>query len=118
MASRTLIIRGRFESLNEYIAAMNADRQKGNRLKRTRTDQVSWNCRCQLRGWKPKPPVRLEYVFFEPNRKRDKDNIAGFAHKVIQDGLVNARGSKTMAGTMWRISRTVSPLTGRIRALR
>lgn len=91
MASRTLTIPGRFEGLNEYIAAMNADRHKGNKLKRKRTEEVAWHCRAQLKGWKPKPPVRLAYLFVEPNRKRDKDNVAGFAHKVVQDGMVLAR---------------------------
>ena len=91
MASRMLIIPGRFEGLNEYIAAMNENRHKGNKMKRSRTEEVAWYCRAQLKGWKPKPPVRLMYLFVEPNRKRDKDNIAGFAHKVVQDGLVLAR---------------------------
>ena len=91
MAARTLVIPGRFEGLNEYIAAMNADRHKGNKLKGRRTGEVAWHARSQLRGWRPKGPVRLEYLFAEPNRRRDKDNIAGFAHKVVQDGLVQAR---------------------------
>ena len=91
MATRTLVIPGRIEGMNEYIAAMNADRHKGNKLKRSRTEEVAWHCRSQLRGWRPKPPVWLAYRFFEPNRKRDKDNVAGFAHKVVQDGLVLAK---------------------------
>lgn len=88
---RVLVIRERFEGLNEYIAAMNNNRHSGNAMKRKRTEQVAWNCRTQLRGWKPKTPVYLEYRFYEPNRKRDKDNVAGFAHKVIQDGMVLAK---------------------------
>lgn len=91
MATRTLVIPGRIEGMNEYIAAMNADRHKGNKLKRSRTEEVAWHCRSQLRGWRPKPPVWLAYRFYEPNRKRDKDNVAGFAHKVVQDGLVLAK---------------------------
>lgn len=91
MGSRKLTINDRFEGLNEYIAAMNKNRHTGNAMKRKRTDQVAWVCKAQLRGWKPKPPVRLEYMFYEPNRKRDKDNIAAFAHKVIQDGMVKAK---------------------------
>lgn len=91
MATRTLVIPGRIEGMNEYIAAMNTDRHKGNKLKRSRTEEVAWYCRSQLRGWRPKPPVWLAYRFFEPNRKRDKDNVAGFAHKVVQDGLVLAK---------------------------
>lgn len=94
MGSRKIVIHGRLEGMNEYIAAMNADRHKGNKLKRKRTEQVAWNCRSQLRGWKPRTKVRLEYVYYEPNRRRDKDNVAGFAHKVVQDGLVLARTLK------------------------
>ena len=30
----------------------------------------------------------LIYRFFEPNARRDLDNIAGYAHKVFQDALV------------------------------
>ena len=33
-------------------------------------------------------PVEIKYTYFEPNKKRDLDNISAFAHKVIQDGLV------------------------------
>lgn len=33
-------------------------------------------------------PVKLHYTFYEPNRRRDKDNIAATAHKFIQDALV------------------------------
>ncbi len=87
---RVLVIPGRFESLNEYIAAMNRSRHAGNAMKRSRTEQVAMLARSQLRGWKPVPPVRLEYLFAESNRKRDKDNVAAFAHKVVQDGLVEA----------------------------
>jgi Holliday junction resolvase RusA-like endonuclease len=35
-------------------------------------------------------PVYLMYTFYEPNKKRDLDNISGFAHKVIQDALVES----------------------------
>jgi len=32
--------------------------------------------------------VTLEYIFYEPNMRRDPDNVSGFAHKVVQDALV------------------------------
>ena len=35
-----------------------------------------------------KYPIRILYRFYEPNKRRDKDNIAGVAHKFIQDALV------------------------------
>lgn len=87
---RVLVIPGRMESLNEYIAALNRSRHAGNAMKRSRTEQVALLARSQLRGWMPVPPVRLEYLYCEANRKRDKDNVAAFAHKVVQDGLVEA----------------------------
>lgn len=87
---RVLVILGRMESLNEYIAALNRNRHAGNAMKRSRTEQVALLARSQLRGWTPVPPVRLEYLYCEANRKRDKDNVAAFAHKVVQDGLVEA----------------------------
>lgn len=34
-------------------------------------------------------PVRIEYRFYEPDRRRDHDNVSSFAHKVIQDALVS-----------------------------
>lgn len=33
-------------------------------------------------------PVKIKYTFYEPNRRRDKDNIAAIAHKFTQDALV------------------------------
>ena len=36
-------------------------------------------------------PVRIKYTFYEPNRKRDLDNISGVAHKFIQDALVKCK---------------------------
>ena len=33
-------------------------------------------------------PVRIDYEFFEPNRRRDHDNVSGYFHKVFQDALV------------------------------
>lgn len=33
--------------------------------------------------------VELLYTFYEKDTRRDLDNISGFAHKVIQDALVN-----------------------------
>lgn len=43
----------------------------------------------RLNGLKPiRSRCRIQYTFFEPNRRRDMDNISGFAHKVIQDALV------------------------------
>lgn len=34
-----------------------------------------------------RPPVRFTFSFYEPNKARDKDNIAAFFHKVWFDSL-------------------------------
>ena len=44
--------------------------------------------RRQLKRLKIQRPVHISYRFYEPNRRRDLDNIAGVAHKFIQDSLV------------------------------
>lgn len=44
--------------------------------------------RQQLKKLKISKPVTMHYTWIEPNRKRDKDNIA-FAKKFIQDALVD-----------------------------
>ena len=41
----------------------------------------------QLRGVRFEKPVRIAFTWYEPNKKRDKDNIA-FAKKFIFDALV------------------------------
>ncbi|MDO5293342.1 MAG: hypothetical protein Q4F05_11390 [bacterium] len=84
-------IDGRLPGLNEYIAAMNSNRHKGNEMKQQSQELIIWHLRHQLRGTCINKPINIEYCFCEPNMKRDKDNISGFSHKVIQDALVEAR---------------------------
>ena len=43
-----------------------------------------------LNGWRPKGAVILHYRIYESNKRRDKDNIVGYAMKLIQDSLVKA----------------------------
>ena len=88
MSSYTFIIRGTLAGLNEFICAERTHRQKGAKLKKDMENVVRYMIRNQLHGFEPRTPVFIHYRFFEPNRKRDKDNISGFAHKVIQDALV------------------------------
>lgn len=83
-----LIIPDRLAGLNELIDAERTHRQKGAKLKKDSEAKVRLQIKQQLRGYRPKPPVTLKYHFIEKNRRRDKDNIAGFAHKVVQDALV------------------------------
>ena len=43
-------------------------------------------------------PVRMEYIWYEPNKRRDLDNISSFGRKVIQDALV---ASKVLQNDGW-----------------
>jgi Holliday junction resolvase RusA-like endonuclease len=92
-----LIIDGTLPNLNEYLQAERQTIRKGNKfttkgnvLKQTNQDLVIWEIRQQLRGLHINNPIILKYDFYEPNKKRDLDNISAFAHKIIQDALVKA----------------------------
>lgn len=79
-------IHGRLAGLNEYTDAINANRHKGNNLKQDQEDIIGWAIK-QARLQPILAPVRILYKWYEPNRKRDKDNIAAGGHKFINDAL-------------------------------
>lgn len=83
-----LTILGRLPGLNEYTTANRTNPHKGGRMKADAEDVVIWQIRQQLRKIHITKPVLLKYDFYEPNKRRDLDNISSFAHKVIQDSLV------------------------------
>ena len=83
-----MIIPGTLPSLNELIDAERTHRQKGAAVKKKAERIVRACIWQQIRGIKPRTPVKLHYFFYEPTRRRDKDNVASFAMKVIQDSLV------------------------------
>lgn len=41
-----------------------------------------------MRDVRIETPVFMEYLWVEPNRRRDLDNVSSFGRKVIQDALV------------------------------
>ncbi len=82
------VILGRLPGLNEYITAERTSRYKGATLKRDTEFLVRQAAR-SLGKWSPKGPVFMVYRWFEPDRRRDKDNISSFGRKVIQDALVH-----------------------------
>lgn len=83
-----LVIGAKLPGLNDLIAAERNHRMSGAKLKKDAEDTVRLFIRQQIRGIRPAPPVTLHYHFYEPHKRRDKDNISAFAHKVIQDTLV------------------------------
>ena len=81
------IIKGTLPSMNEYIAAAARHPQCGAKMKREYMFLASNAIRLGLKRWKPHKPVIMHYVFYEPNMRRDKDNIAFVALKVVHDAL-------------------------------
>lgn len=86
-----LVINGRLPGMNDFIKAERTNRYKGSEFKRDAQNIVLWHIKQQLRRVHITKRVRIFYMFYEQNRKRDLDNIAGFAHKVIQDALVESK---------------------------
>ena len=87
--SHTLIINGTLPGLNEYVNAERSNRYKAAAMKHQVESVVIACAKKYLRGVKFEKPVRMEYRWYEPNKRRDKDNVV-FAKKFIQDGLVKA----------------------------
>lgn len=87
---RKLIIPGRLPGLNEAFDAARRNKHVEAKTRHSFENFIIWHAKRCLNDWKPKPPVVLHYTFYEPNKRRDKDNVAGYAMKLIQDSLVKA----------------------------
>lgn len=74
--------------MNEFIAANRQNPKAGNKMKQEAEQIIAIYIRKHLGKLEITKPVRIHYKFFEPNKKRDLDNISGFFHKVCQDALV------------------------------
>lgn len=81
-------IYGRLPGLNEYIDAERQSKYKAAALKARSMQLVMIYAKRDLRKWRAKGPVYMRYTWYEPNRRRDKDNVSGYGRKVIQDTLV------------------------------
>lgn len=86
-----LTIPGILPGLNEYIDAERGHKgkYKAASMKKQAQNVIGFMIKTQLRGVKFTRPVVIHYLWIEPSRRRDKDNIA-FAKKFIQDSLVEA----------------------------
>lgn len=88
------VIKGKLPGLNEYLKAERSFRRGhscGNDMKQEYQMLISNAIRTQLKRLRIKSPVYIKYKFYEPNKRRDLDNIAGVAHKFIQDALVKCK---------------------------
>ena len=57
-------------------------------MKRHEQARLEMDIRRQLRGVRIKKPVRLTYSLYEPDRKRDWDNVLAVVMKFVNDALV------------------------------
>lgn len=92
-----LVVQGRMPDLNDYLKGERIPIIKnkkcttqGNDMKQEHQNKVIACIRKQLLGLHIKKPIVIEYSFYELNMARDLDNVASFAHKVVQDALVKA----------------------------
>jgi len=84
-----IIIPHIFPGMNDFIEAnrtYSGRWNKGNSMKQADQRRIME----YLPEIRLKRPVRLHYVFYERNKRRDLDNISGYFHKVFQDALVQA----------------------------
>ena len=81
-------IEGTLPSLNEYLSEAGRNPRLGNSLKRDYVRSIILYLRLsEYRHYQAENPVIIHYVFYEPNMKRDHDNVASCASKFIQDAL-------------------------------
>lgn len=81
-----LIIEGQLPNLNEYTRACRTNKFAGSAMKKHAEALISYYIEKQLKT-QIKGSARLAFRWYEPNKKRDLDNIC-FAKKFILDALV------------------------------
>lgn len=81
-------IDGWLPGMNQWISAQNTNRFKGADLKKRAQAKCESAIASQLPGVQIAKPIRMHYIWYERNKRRDHDNVSGFGHKVIQDALV------------------------------
>ena len=83
---QTLIIEGRLPGLNDYTKANRSNRYAGAQMKKDAQEQIWASIALTAKPMSGK--VRLSFRWYEPNTRRDLDNIC-FAKKFILDTLVD-----------------------------
>ena len=84
-----LVIPDSLPGLNQYQYACRSHFSKGAEMKKNAIMIVSAYIYQQLKGIEINNKVRIDYIWYEKNKKRDLDNISSFGRKVIQDALVD-----------------------------
>lgn len=95
--SNFFFIPGPLPGLNEIIGAANRNRHIYAKMKRELTESIALRARA-ARLIRPER-ADLCFVWYERDRRRDPDNVAGGGRKFILDGLVKAG---VLQGDGWR----------------
>lgn len=90
----TLIINGKLDGLNNYTKACRTNPYVGAQMKKKNEEIVTAHILSQLQGVRIAGRVRLAFRWYEPNKRRDLDNIA-MSKKFILDALVKTNTIKT-----------------------
>ena len=93
MHMKKLVIDGKLPNLNDYTKACRSNRYAGAKMKEEAELIVTAYIMQQLKGIHYET-VKLDFRWYESNRKRDLDNIC-FAKKFILDALVKNGTIKT-----------------------
>ena len=91
-------IYGRLDGLNQYVNACRSNKYQGAKAKTKNERLIKAHIDDQLTGIQFKRPVSILFRWYEPNRKRDLDNVCS-AKKFIQDALVKMG---VLEGDGWR----------------
>ena len=83
------VIEGRLDGLNDYIRACRTNFYVGNDMKKKNQKTVKKAIKRAKLHNVTKYPIKLKITWYEPNSKRDIDNIT-FASKFILDELVKS----------------------------
>lgn len=87
-------IPGKLPSLNEFLNETKSHNNRyfgGNQMKRKAETYISMFIPSKTKGLLIDQPCEICFTYYEPNRKRDPDNISAVAHKFILDTLVKTK---------------------------
>ena len=84
----TLIIQGSLPNLNDYTRACRSNKFAGAEMKKKAERIITHYIKQQLKDVSIKGKARLAFRWYEPNKRRDLDNIC-FAKKFLLDALVS-----------------------------
>lgn len=92
-------IYGRLDALNTYTSANRTNVYAGAKLKKDNENLIIWSIRKELKRLKIDRPILIYYNIYEPNKRRDHDNVLSCVSKFTQDSLVK---TEILSGDGWK----------------